>query len=157
MNDDPEDERAKARSAQGLTRELQVIRKELPDPARGGCRGYPVWLRRDMLEKAANGEQVKAHHASLRRWEAEGVHAKRMTGNKQKDTVTGFDQFLLSFYTLVYPDFELNEAAAFIYNNGGGIYSRQDLSKRLKEMDVTRKKASTEAYQAFLPHNVLRT
>ena len=40
MNDDPEDERAKARSAQGLTREeLQDIRKELPDPSRGGYRG----------------------------------------------------------------------------------------------------------------------
>jgi hypothetical protein len=157
MDDEPEDERAKAHSAQGLTRELQVIREELPDPSRGGCRGYPVWLRREMLEKAVNGEQVKAHYTSLRRWEAEGVHAKRMAGNKQKETVTGFDQFLLAFYILVYPDFELDEAAAFIYNNGGGVYSRQDLFKRLKELDVTRKKASTEAYQAFLPHNVLRT
>ena len=45
MNDDPEDERARARSAQGLARELQVLRKEVPDPSRGGCRGQPVWLR----------------------------------------------------------------------------------------------------------------
>jgi hypothetical protein len=77
-----------------------------------------------------------------------------MTGNDQKETVTDFDQFLLVFYLLLYPYCELDEAAAFIYNNGGGIYSRQDLSKRLKELDVTRKKASTEAYQAFLPYNV---
>jgi hypothetical protein len=155
MNDDPEDERARLRSAQGITRELQVLRKELPDPSRGGCRGYPVWLRRQMIAQAANGEPTAAHASSLRRWEMD-IHAKRMTGNKQKETVIGFDQFLLAFYLQVCPDCHADEAAAFIYNNGGGIYSRQDLSCRLKEMDITRKKASTEACQAFLPQNVLR-
>jgi len=148
MNDDPEDERAKARRDEGITRELQVIRKELPDPSRGGSRGYPVWLRREMILQAANGQPTVAHYSSIHRWEV-GILSKRMTGNKEKETITGFDHFLLAFYLLAYPDCEFDEACAFIYNNGGGIYSRQDVSFRLKELDVTRKKASTEAYQDF--------
>jgi hypothetical protein len=155
MNDDPEDNRAQARSAQGTTRELHAIRKELPDPSRGGCRGHPVWLRKQMIVQAANGEPTTAHTSSVRRWEID-VHARRMTGNKQKEVVTGFDQFLLAFHLLACPDCLLDEAAAFICNNGGGICSRQDLSFRLKELNVTGKKGSTEACQAFLPQNVLR-
>ena len=38
--------------------------------------------------------------------------------------------------------------AAHIYNEGGGVYSRQQISKHLKELDITKKIASVEAYQA---------
>jgi len=41
--------------------------------------------------------------------------------------------------------------AAFIYNEGGDLYSRQAISNRLKDLDVTRKKASTEGYQTQQP------
>jgi hypothetical protein len=153
---DPEGNRAQARSAQGMTGELQVIRKEPPDLSRGGCHGCPVWLRKQMIVQAADGgPTTTARASSVRRWEID-AHARWMTGNKQREVATGFDQFLLSFCLLACPDCLLDEAAAFIHNNGGGICSRQDLSFRLKELNVTRKKGSTEACQAFLPQNVLR-
>ena len=38
--------------------------------------------------------------------------------------------------------------ATFIYNEGGELYSNQLISKRLSELQITKKRASTEAYQA---------
>ena len=45
----------------------------------------------------------------------------------------------------------------FIFENGeGNVCSRSVVSRRLREMKFTSKKASTEAYQAFTPRNLLR-
>jgi hypothetical protein len=41
--------------------------------------------------------------------------------------------------------------AAFIYNKGGDLYSRQTISRRLGEMEITKKRASTEGYQTKRP------
>jgi hypothetical protein len=41
--------------------------------------------------------------------------------------------------------------AAFIFNKGGGLYSHEAISKQLKELNITKKKASTEAYQMQHP------
>ena len=57
---------------------------------------------------------------------------------------------------MAYPTFSLDEAAIFIYSEGGGLYSNQLISKRLGELDVTLKNVSVEAYEAFTPHNLLR-
>ena len=38
--------------------------------------------------------------------------------------------------------------AAFIYNKGGALYSNQQISERLKDLEITKKKASIEAFQA---------
>ena len=46
------------------------------------------------------------------------------------------------------PDATCDEIAAHLYNEGGEIYSNQTISKRLKELDITQKIASVEAYQA---------
>jgi hypothetical protein len=54
-NNNPEDERAHARSEMGLTRELEQERSQLPHPAKGGTRGYPVWYRMEELAKHAAG------------------------------------------------------------------------------------------------------
>ena len=47
LNDhDPADTRAITLSRLGLTRETQRFRTgHYPSPARGGTRGYPLWLR----------------------------------------------------------------------------------------------------------------
>jgi hypothetical protein len=80
-----------------------------------------------------------------------------MTGNKQFNTIVGTDQLLLAITALaVYPDSEADEIAAFIYNNGGDLYSRQAIATRMKELRITRKVSSTEAYQAFTPNAILR-
>ena len=39
------------------------------------------------------------------------------------------------------------EMAAFIYNEGGDLYSHQAISDCLQNLDIMQKKASTEGYQ----------
>jgi hypothetical protein len=47
-----------------------------------------------------------------------------------------------------WPEAHLNEMAIFIYNEGGPLYPITVISKRLDELKITKKSASTEAYQA---------
>ena len=54
---------------------------------------------------------------------------------------------LMSFL-MGHPDGTLDEMAAHIYNEGGELFSNQLISKRLTELQITKKRASTEAYQA---------
>ena len=79
-----------------------------------------------------------------------------MTGGTERHKLVGQDQFLMVFFISVYPDADADEVATYIVNNGGNVYDRQTISKRLQELGFTRKRASTEVYQAFLPHNILR-
>jgi hypothetical protein len=60
------------------------------------------------------------------------------------------------FFLFAYPSAHEDEIATFIYDSGGDIYERSQISKRLKELKMTKKKASTEAYQAFYPRNILK-
>ena len=67
------------------------------------------------------------------------------------------DQFLLTLCIFINPRSKADEQAAFILANGGGAaYSRQDISRRLKELGITRKFCSLEAYQAYTARNRLR-
>ena len=50
-------------------------------------------------------------------------------------------------FIFAYPDATAVEVRIFLYNQGGQLYSWQVISKRLKELEITRKKASTKAYQ----------
>ena len=143
MNNDPADLRASSRARLGLTRELNETRAELPDPAKGGTRGYPVADRLFQLAEVQHGRPVKASRQSISRW-MERLHPYRMTGNQQRKQVVGVDQLTLVVYISIHPDATLDEMATFIYNEGGGIYS------------ITKKASSTEAYQAFTPQNVLK-
>ena len=79
---------------------------------------------------------------------------KRQTGNKEKESLVGNDLLLMAVFMFGYPDAQADEVATFVYNQGGDVYSRQDISDRLKRLHVTRKRGSTEAYQAYLPRNV---
>jgi len=47
-----------------------------------------------------------------------------------------------------WPEATLDEMAVFLYNEGGQLYSKKRLSERLAELEITKKRASTEAYQA---------
>lgn len=156
MSNNPVDERAKARSLLGLSRELQETRAPLPDPARGGSRGYPISHRIRELDRvgAGNGTAFVSMR-SVNRWRRR-LNPYRMTGNKQKERLCEVDQVLLVFYLQVYPDAEADEIAIFIFDQGGELYDRQTIDKRCAELMLTKKRASTEAYQAFLPENVRR-
>ena len=71
--------------------------------------------------------------------------------NGPRTTVVAVDLLNLVTYITAWPDATLDEMAAFIYNKGGDLYSRQAISNCLQDLDVTRKKASTEGYQTQRP------
>jgi transposase len=153
-------QRAKARSEGGLTRELAVARdNHAPNPARGGTGGYPLYLRIQILERAeVVGIREAAEHfnvavSSLYRW-IRRIHPYRMTGGKEREGLVGRDLLLLSIGLTIYPDFKADELASFIVENGGEMYSRQMISQRMKDIGMSIKVASTEAYQAFTPINM---
>lgn len=157
------DERARARSQANLSRELHVRRDDNPpDPSRGGSRGFPLWYRQNVLNMVQNLGSVRAaadasnvSQATIYQWQNR-VEPYRMTGGREREALVGKDQFLMAQFIYIYPSATLKEIAAFLYTNTGNLYSDQLISRRLKDLDVTRKKASTEAYQAFSPQALLR-
>jgi len=152
-----DDDEVRRRQRQGLSRLIQQDREGLPHPSVGGTRGYPVYVREIEITRAQAGlDPIVASQRSISRWMTERLIPYRMTGNKNQSKLVGSDSLLLVIFLIIHPKASLDEMATFIYNEGGGLYSRQDLSKRLKALKVTRKVGSTEAYQAFLPHNIWR-
>ena len=103
MNSDPADARAVARKNIGLSHELQVNRGALPHPSRGGTRGYPVWHRIADLERVERGEQADASVVSCWRW-MRRLLPFRMTGNTERKTVVGADQYLAVICLSIWPD-----------------------------------------------------
>ena len=56
---------------------------------------------------------------------------------------------------MAYPESRIGEMRVFIANaSNGRVFSRGQVSCRLAELDITRKRASTEAYQAYSPVNL---
>ena len=49
---------------------------------------------------------------------------------------SGADQLLLTIYLYIYPHVSSDEIAAFIDANGGGTYSRPDISKRCRKLHM---------------------
>ena len=79
-----------------------------------------------------------------------------MCGNKEKTELVGLDLILLGVLSIIYLMSSQDEMAMYIYSEGSGVYSRQLISQRLAELDVTYKKVSVEAYAAFTPRNLRR-
>lgn len=143
---DPADIVAEARRQLGFSRQLEQEARVAPHPSRGG-NAYPRWYRIEQLAKRDNGEPYDASDRSLSRWD-DRLEAYRPTGNRARSQIVGDDQFHLICFIIAWPDATQDEMAVFIYNEGGDLYSRETVSKRLKELDITNKRASTEAYQA---------
>ena len=66
-------------------------------------------------------------------------------------SIVGVDLLNLVTYLTAWLDATLEEMAAFIYNEGGDLYSHQTISRRLDEMEITKKRASTKGYQTQQP------
>ena len=155
-DDDPANTRALARSRLGLARETQIYRTgHYPNPARGGTRGYPLWIRTkaiNLIETHGSipvaARIIGCSTSSLKRWRRR-ILPYRMNGNRQRQQLTGADQLLLSICLFIYPAATLDQIAIFIYGNGGDIYTRPQISDRCQELDLTRKRSSKESYDAF--------
>eukprot|EP00536_Pseudo-nitzschia_multiseries_P018113 jgi/Psemu1/54190/gm1.54190_g len=79
-----------------------------------------------------------------------------MTGNKDRDLVVDPALVSLVVCIIIYPQVQLDEIAMYLYNNGAGLYSNQLTSQRLKELQITNKKPSIEAFKAYSPANMRR-
>ena len=148
---DPADLIAQARREMGLSRQLEQPRLRLPpDPSRGGSTVYEEWFRERQIEKWENDEPIDVSESSLKRWRKRLVRY-RPTGNHPRTQIIGHDMINLVTFLVGYPDATADEVIIFLYNQGGASYSRQVVYERLKELNITRKRASTEAYQASRP------
>ncbi len=146
---DPANLVAQARSEEGLPCELQQPRQLIAaHSSRGGTQGYDVWFRLEQINKWSNGQPIDVSKASIYRW-IQRLTPYRNTGGQERTHLVGRDQFLLVIFLLAHPDATIDEMATFIFNEGGGLYSTEIISKRLKELQITKKKASIEAFQAM--------
>jgi hypothetical protein len=153
LND--KDCRAAARRKLGFARELQQPCTRESDPARAGSKGYPVWYRMDQLARFDAGDDVRVSTASIYRWR-ERLDSHQMTGGKAREDLIGVDQMLLTLFGAAYPEAKADEITIFIFKNGGRVYNRGVISFKMKELCMTQKRTSTEAWQAFTPINLLK-
>ena len=62
---------------------------------------------------------------SIRRW-LRRILPYHQYGNNERQNIVGRDQILLSICLHIYPRAKDDEIAAFIYANGGQIYSKKE-------------------------------
>ena len=93
--------------------------------------------------------------ASIYKW-YERLHPFRQTGNGERTKLVGRDQLLLALGVYIYPLACADELCAFIVANGGEVYERFAIYKRLKEMEISRKKGSIEAFEGHSDANLNR-
>ena len=160
-NPQPEEDAAQWRRRRAIRRVDQVPRDDhlLPDPGRGGARGYPILLRRRLMSDYQAGQPVPASMVrSIRRWLNERHIPYRMTGNKSRRGLCGIHLLLLVLHKMVWPQATYLECVAYIANNSpdGRIFTEWAVGDALRKLGFTHKVSSTTAYQAFTPRNVLR-
>jgi DDE superfamily endonuclease len=157
------------RKAEQTARESSVQR---PHPSRGGTRGYDIATRELALAVKASGEednpvfQQLRQHPSIRstsRWQNrmnnEGhFHPYEMNGNAPAQVLQGNQLFMLSLFRIIYPKATAAEVNAFLFTctlpgQPYRFYSESQINRAEDFFGLSRKKASTTAYQASLPIN----
>jgi hypothetical protein len=150
----------KKRKINGLPRLNGVSRADavVPHPSRGGSRGYEYNYRVDQLNDANQGLETKACGRTIRRWRNQLIPLK-ITGNKNEVKIRGIDLCHLVMYRMTYPKVTSDEMRAFIFRSNylnPVLYSRVDIVNAEAILEITRKRASTTAYQALEPYNQWR-
>ena len=150
---------AKHRRSIGAPRKKSVIRYSAVRPhySRGGSAGAPMserLLLQDLWEK---GKHVpKSRVRSIQRWIKEGIIPLKQTGNKDSGVVRGEHLFLLASFKKIFPQARARHCSCFIAVNAsdGRVLTDQEINMALKCLGMTRKKASTTAYEAFTSKNL---
>ena len=155
-------ERAEYCRSHGIPRERQVQRHgvaDAPHPSRGGSRGYPTSERQRLLDLWKKDEALvpQSMLSSLKRWD-ERLYPHEMTGGKATTAMRGHHRFLLAFFKKFYPQARASHCSVFIalHSSDNRVFTDNEISKALSDMGMTRKRASTTAYQAFTPKNLRR-
>ena len=71
-------------------------------------------------------------------------------GNRACTQLGGIDMIHLVGFLIGTPAATIEEMAIHVYNSGGELHSKSTILKQqLKEIEITKKKASVEAYQSM--------
>lgn len=134
-----------------------AARDEPADPSLGGSRGYAPEARRQTLALYAAGRDdlSQASSASAYRWMRDPGR-QQQRGGRQATNLRGYESWLITIFRTAWPKATADEVRAFILRQTGNLYSRQDVSKRERELGFTRKRGSTLAFQALLPAQLMR-
>ena len=109
-----------------------------------------MWYPEQQLQRFDAREMIDISLRSIYRW-GDRLEPFCQTGNTERTTIVGADLPSLVTYITAWSDATLDEMAVFIYNKVEDLYSRQRISQRLAELDITKKRASTEGYQTQQP------
>ena len=124
-----DDERESIHRSIGITRQNNLPQNmaSTKDPSKGG---YPVPQRNLLISLYQLGESVPLDMLrSVQRWIKEGPVPKRMTGNKKRDSISGYHLFLVALFKRIYPQASKPECALFvaIYSDNGGVLNDWEL------------------------------
>jgi hypothetical protein len=119
-------------------------------PALGGSGGYAKWFCEEQLQKFHAGEAVDVSLSFVYRW-SHCIQPYCKTNNRERPQIIGADLLNPVTFITAWPNATLNMMAAYIFNKGGDLYSHQTIFKCLKELDITKKRALTESFQAQRP------
>lgn len=154
------DTRAAFRKAICVPREDNVARESAAKkkhPSRGGSEGYSIPHRKLLIDLYQSGECIPASNLrSVQRWIKFGPIPKKKTGNKGSTSMEGGHLMLLAIFKRIYPQATNNQCAVFIalHSADSRVFTKSEISTGLRKLNMTRKKGSTTAYQAFTPRNV---
>jgi len=112
-----------------MSKELQQPRdNNAADPMLGGSAGYPLWLRIRVMDHAAqHGNEAAATRygvslPSVSRW-SNRIVPFRQTGGAEREDLVETNLLLMAIWFTIWPDATADDTAAFIFNNGGKLYS----------------------------------
>ena len=145
---------------------LQEPEPEKPHPSRGG-NSYSQDLRAAALAGHLDIGifGVTPHEKTVGNWrrrlEDEGhFRPYERRGNRRPTGLVGSDKFLLLHLRIAFPRLTAAEIAALIFNNSirdvPVVYTPSEITKAENSLGLCRKRASTSAWQAHLPENIMR-
>lgn len=156
----------------------ETARPERPHPSLGGARGYDVPQREFALAIRANGDdnnpaitQLRQNrlHPSVRscqRWVQPNnllghILPFEMNGNNPAHVLRGHKLLMLVMYRICFPKANAAEINAFLFGTTlpgqeYRFFSESEISKAEAWLGLSRKRASTTAYQASLPINIAK-
>ena len=143
----------------GTSRPTNLVRDSVirSHPSRGGSNGFPVTERQLLCNMWLLGLPVpRSRVRSIQRWLKNGVLPLRQTGNRGSSVIRGEHLFLLTVFKKIYPHASRSEGACFVasHSTDGRVLTDAEVTRAMRLLNMTRKKGSTRAYQAFTPKNM---
>jgi hypothetical protein len=104
-------------------------------------------------ERLYPSQQTSDRHAARQVQEGHRRPYRR-TGNNFAEVLRGRSLYYVALFRLLYPKINQNEMNVFLYYCTGRFYESSQISRAEDRLGLTRKVASTTAYQAYFPRNL---